>query len=710
MNLEFDANEILNAVVVNPLEELESVSTDFITENFFNNQAGRYNFYWVIQYLFDKYKNLIFVENLLPYKDCIIFVFKGGNIIKAVIDKAEENIEKTIEENNDTEAKSEISLDEYTQTKRSDSDFSIYVNYPLAESILDDKAKKDLVFLQILIGCEHISYNILADIRKSYDIEKETIKLDDISYSIPITYLKDRLFTINNLYENYNQKFKDLVEKNNEYFEQIKMGDYDKSVIDFIKNNKNIVITFAAIYMNKNINFDVKNNFDVASKLYNIPMPRVKGFIINDNLKYGMDEINEQNSFSLNKLYNYIEVENEKMDVDSESKNITNHKKDIEIYFSNEKNIPLIADDYSILNINKNKKNNIYNGYSINNVNLDNNYLFNINKNLNQNSLIKQKITGRVIKQNKNNNSLYISSNRTLRFIRNTNNVSFNLIRTKHNFRIFLELPNTITNINGKNVNIKYVHIDLPGEFIDISIPTFSDSGITEIMKNFDKFMQERKLYVQVLGQQKEYILNIYTYTNYGLIHDIEIILFKNTNNEPWLDKKYAKRIERLFRLYFADVKNNFVINEKIQNQLEFINNNLETINKNYNIFQQTNDAQYIATNNKYIDSIIKISQQIDKYLGKQNNFYNLFSAILKPVKKYNDSFELDGNIDVTDDKITNVSNIIKYLEDITKYYKIFVDNIDLPSEGNLDKIQLGGYYTKYLKYKQKYLQLKKLL
>ncbi len=708
MNLEFNVNEIIDAKVVNPLIELEAASTDFVTESFFGNGANRYNFYWLIQYLFDKFKKEILIGDLEKFKDDVTLIFKGGNIIKAVIDKAEKNIQDTIikiETVSHGESVSEYSLDKYTQTKRSDSDFSIYINYPKIEKALLDQSMKNLVFIKITLACEKIAYLVLKEIRNKYNQQDGTIKIEEIEFPFQITNLNDNLFTTHKLYENYNQKFKDLVTKTYDHIVDRSKGNQDESILQFLTNKKNIVMKFISLLTNKNVIFGDNTTFNGNTEIFNIIMPKVKGILINEYAQHNMDGITETNTISLSKLINILT--GEKVDNGEKklfSRNLSTHKQDMEIYFSDENEKPVITDDesLSLIGRKKNEENVLY-GYSIKNIDFDNTYLFENFDNLSKDDLVKKKITNRILKLYENNNSLFISSNRTLRFLKNYTNTAFNLIRMKHNIRVYFELPKLVLQINNKKINIKYVYVNIPGEFIDITVPTSTDYSLGIIMKNKEKYISKREMIFEITNNpDKKYITEISTYSNYGLVHDIAKILYDDTNNIPWLDVKYEKRLERLFRLYFADMKANLNISQKIGEKLNHSYLMLNKISEQYTKYQETRDNNIIDTIKYYIRLEYHMLNLIDEQIEKNSDtMITFFKMILGPCETFND-------ITNVDEQNESLEGLIKYVQDITKYYKIFVENIGLPSEGNLYEIQLGGFYKKYLKYKHKYLELKK--
>lgn len=706
MSSQFDINKIINPSVVNPLAELEAVSTDFITDKFFGNEQNRFNFYWIIQKLFDEYKEKILSNELAIYKPYVFLIFKGGNIIKAIIDKSEQNIKNTIIKIDETQysddLKTEYTLSEYNKTKRSDSDFTILINYPKIEQIITDNNQKILIYTKILVACEYISYSIQKKIRYIYNHKEGTIELG--TYSLPITNLKENTNSLEELQKSYNDKFGDLVKRTIEILDKIKTDEKEESDIEFITNTKNIVVNLVNIFASNKIVFDKKQNYESKIIFKKVLMPQIKGFVINDYVQYNTNDITQENSISFNKLVSIASGKN--INKNTGENNNTSNKDDMEIYYANDNNIPLIADDISLDDI-LNNKSNIYNGFSIGNMDINNDFLFNNYQKLSYNKLIRQKIIKTISKRIPNDNPLYISTNRTVRFIKNNRKTAFNLIRTKHNFRVFFELPYTIIKMQNEEVSIKYFYIDIPGEFIDITVSSYADDGILEYSNNFDKYITKREMIIKNPNNEQNMSQEIYTYSNYGLIHDIEGIIYRSTNNLPWTDNKYAKRLERLFRLYFSEIKNKLFINDEIKKQLIFIYESMSTIKKKYEDFKINEYTNFIEIVNHYIKIIYSELKIIDQYISKNqkkeyNLFNDLFNSILGPIKIFN----TDAISNKLDEKMKE--KIIVYLDDIIKYYKIFVDNITLPSQGNLYEIQLGGvYYKKYIKYKQKYLRLR---
>ena len=612
-------------------------------------------------------------------------IFKGGNIIKAVIDKTEDNIRKAIEHyddaNNNDDLKEIYSLNDFNPTKRSDSDFTILIDFKKIS------ANNIILWTQIIIGCEYIAYMISDYIRHNYDMNNGTVKFN--SKDIPIINITKNIDKLDKLVDTMNSKFADTINRTSEYLIKIKEGTNDESENQYVNSNKNIVTSFAKLMSSGLLTFDTKLNFKPS--VYHdskTAMPHIRGYIINDKIKYGLDDVTKDNSMSFGNIKKLLRNSDSKTDISKTNisktdANVTDaNYNDMEIYFANQHNIPLIADDTALGSVSDNPNTKYY-GYSFGGKDVDNNFVFNNFKN--SNIYQKDVIQNIVSKKYKNDSPLYISSNRTLRFTKKGVQTAFNLIRMKHNFKIFFELPYSIKKVSGTNTDIRYIYTDIPGEFIDITVPTYADNMLSEYMNNFDKYISKR--YIQVNNESiANYRQPIYTYSNYGLIHDLEFILFTVTGDKPWDDNKYSKRLERLFRIYFAEIKNVLKVNEKVKNQLEYILQTLSLMRDKFISYRQDNNMKNIQIIKQYID-IIKIELKIlDDNINmnqsdKQNLFYELFNNIMGPVVKELNNINKNPDID----------NIIIYLDDVIKYYKIFVENIILPMKGNLLDIQLGG-------------------
>ena len=136
------------------------------------------------------------------------------------------------------------------------------------------------------------------------------------------------------------------------------------------------------------------------------------------------------------------------------------------------------------------------------------------------------------------NNSIYVNRDN------NESNVSFNLLRTK--FNIILDNVN-IKNYNNQNETTK---MSVPSEFIDISITTLEDSLYRHFVISPERFTNTLDVsFGGILGETNRLL----SYNLSYIVTDLHHILFKQSNYIPWLDKKYQKRINRLFFMYVLE-------------------------------------------------------------------------------------------------------------------------------------------------------------
>lgn len=121
----------------------------------------------------------------------------------------------------------------------------------------------------------------------------------------------------------------------------------------------------------------------------------------------------------------------------------------------------------------------------------------------------------------------YSTLNTTLKFKHGDYLSRFNLARTKVAFTVKYE-KDGVESI-----------VDLGGELIDVSIPHRTDSSLSSISDWEDFYKSNFKI-----GPSGVRMINM----KY-IIKDLIKVLFVQTDNKPWLDRKYDKRMARL--MYF---------------------------------------------------------------------------------------------------------------------------------------------------------------
>lgn len=242
--------------------------------------------------------------------------------------------------------------------------------------------------------------------------------------------------------------------------------------------------------------------------------------------------------------------------------------------------------------------------------------------------------------------------------------------------------------------------LNIPGEFIDISISKFSDNKTSKI---YDKNILD--YYYRYTFKNINLNINIpefqfWSYNLHGFISDLYLILYDD-NKYPWYDIKYIKRFERLFilgiyQLLFINNENSHIIRENIKlikKTFKLNYNDLNLIPSLKNILDIFNEFPEIVNSVLYkiiathIDIVTNLNAETDTSIKtKHIDMFNKYKAICN----------------------NNWSNFDFILRKINDY--VINRNIGhVNSDRMVEMHQLGGsYYEKYIKYKQKYLNSKK--
>ncbi len=232
--------------------------------------------------------------------------------------------------------------------------------------------------------------------------------------------------------------------------------------------------------------------------------------------------------------------------------------------------------------------------------------------------------------------SHYISVNNSILVDSNNIKIDFSLFRIK----LLLEVTdeNAYEYINKLSHNVEEIkrtgivkHLLIPSEILDVSIAGKSDTGHC-IVINETNHLDEKKFKIN-----DSLTLSLIIYSTKNHINDLNQILFKQCMFTPWLDSKYAKRIDRLIffiMMYMRDknltnipayttllnhlisIKKHITITEKItsignikiytckkeiindfcKNLLEYVNNKSD-----YNFITLSRKIKYVYTNMPYL-------------------------------------------------------------------------------------------------------------
>lgn len=186
----------------------------------------------------------------------------------------------------------------------------------------------------------------------------------------------------------------------------------------------------------------------------------------------------------------------------------------------------------------------------------------------------------------------YITYNNMICEYKNNSKIitDFDLLRSKLNI-----ICEDINLFNNKNNNVKN-EIDVPSEFIDISIAKYLDNTrilfTQELGGNW--FMRPNVLN---LGKGRT---NVYTYTYENIANDIIYVLLSKNPLKPWLDLKYTKRINR-FSFFYVLACYEHEKNKKINSNL-----NINFIEKHDNSFY----------NFKSLDKLIKLCEYVIEHIN----------------------------------------------------------------------------------------------
>jgi hypothetical protein len=138
-----------------------------------------------------------------------------------------------------------------------------------------------------------------------------------------------------------------------------------------------------------------------------------------------------------------------------------------------------------------------------------------------------------MFESNSPSNYHYLYQNSTIKKVRNdfSSIIDFDLLRIKFNFTIEEK------DKDGSKINI-------PSEFIDISVCGYDDTSLTKFRNHYteslslfsiDNDIDNNKLTLECLG-----------YSTKFMIHDLTHVLYEQNLFTPWTDLKYKKRIYRL--------------------------------------------------------------------------------------------------------------------------------------------------------------------
>ena len=652
------------------------ITTDTFVEIFLSDTIHRYNF---IDYTFHKLNNDIQInindylikENNLPLNgtEKIVLIFKGGNIMNELgMNKLndfdlfnETNVDKIREKYNYVLKGGYNKFEEMNKKMRSylkisDVDYTIYI-------ITKTYARFNLIYEKVL----HILSKSLYEITSFFDnIFNRVVNQDTNKYAI-----ENKKNII------YNQKFNPKITSEITHFNNLlKLKIYNE---EFGYNNElNKIHYFVSLFNNNSINdiMTLSYLYQII-ELYEHIIKNVSEFIhVKRNIKKRMNDMikNMENKITNSNFYTRNKINKFKNDL---VKNINSKKlNDIEYYevvgngFKQEtKTYELIKElDHNDIEIKKrsdfvvmsnNDSSKLYEKYSFPN---DERYHY-----ITFNNVIKDNLQ------------------------KGTNMLDFDLIRSKFNV--------VIDNCIKVDDNVRAVNI--PSEFIDISIPKFG----TPLLYNSN--LEHHYIYqtLEYVNNNVKKIINVNTLTIEEIYRDLIVVLFEQNYFCPWIDNKYEKRISRTVYFLYLYCENNNNDMKIFEDLISLAKDALEFLNSKPDIKNNRSLEQLKEINNKFLVCDNSIAIYIyNIYNSDKNANYPFYINFVKP------EYELVQFI------ITNIlffCNLsldnylfIDVINKIRKYYnfvpidknnKDFYDNNYESLKKMLITISDFGYYLLYI-------------
>lgn len=287
-------------VIEDDKEVYKSIVTKFVNNNFYSTPKTSYHFYKLINTTVNNALNEYCKHKNINNKS-IIFIFKGGNILRIIV-------EQILENNFNNYQMEEINKLKNTNFKRSDSDFQIYIKNLIGTKFLNSdviitKEIMDDIYNDIC----NLSYLILNRIRNIIllDISKY-IYFYQLNNKIQSELLTKLLNELNEVEDNINftcLKFEDFI-----------IGDNDLNNFPFISNNNDNINTydninsrndFAILELSKEDELKISKNF---KKLPTLDKNKKRLYLTDINYLHKRSSIyQEQNDNILEKklIYKY---------------------------------------------------------------------------------------------------------------------------------------------------------------------------------------------------------------------------------------------------------------------------------------------------------------------------------------------------------------------------------------------------------------------
>jgi hypothetical protein len=254
------------------------------------------------------------------------------------------------------------------------------------------------------------------------------------------------------------------------------------------------------------------------------------------------------------------------------------------------------------------------------------------------------------------NDEIYVSYNEALSFMKDRL-IKFNLVRAKYGFSVHYY----------DKVKQKNDVISIGGELIDVSIGHRDDEFVSKFYNSVEKYISLFELSIS-----KTRLFKFRSYSLIYLFKDLYRILFIDAKY-PWQDRKYVKRLNRLFYVGYIDLFTQFPDNKK---RLDYLNLLLKILLAVEKILVDENNTD--SQNSKVRDSIETLKDKIedsnlilDLFLDKTLELLlhqNETSSTVTTATNIHDSRDEHApyNIDKTSE---SVKNLKQDLDLLTKSY-----------------------------------------
>ena len=188
------------------------------------------------------------------------------------------------------------------------------------------------------------------------------------------------------------------------------------------------------------------------------------------------------------------------------------------------------------------------------------------------------------------NDEIYVSYNEALSFMKDRL-IKFNLIRAKYGFSVHYY----------DKVKQKNDVISIGGELIDVSVGHRDDEYVSKFYNSVEKYISLFELSISDT--------RFFKFRSYSLIYlfkDLYRMLFIDAKY-PWQDRKYVKRLNRLFYVGYIDLFTQFPDNKKRLNYLNLLLEIILAVEKTLVDENTTN-----TTNSVVRDSIQSLKNKIE--------------------------------------------------------------------------------------------------